>query len=236
MNLFVEIQDGDLKGLRAPIREGLTFGRAGCDVNIQDPKVSSKHAQIEIRDDGLFWLVDLGSANGIRTEKLKLTELPLRPGIEFRLGRTNMIVQDAEALNLDFDPNGGVLVPTWFDAIRDLAERGIKLPPLQPKEVLPFAKVVKLAITRGLQTGTEYYLGYGPREVGSVSMDLPLFEDGVPQKCFQVLPEQRDAVIAVHKDALGKVLLNGRFVETSSLKAGDMIDIGTTRIEVSFEG
>lgn len=236
MNLFIEIQDGVLQGMRAPIREGLTFGRLGCDVNIQDPKVSSKHAQIEIRQDGLFWLVDLGSSNGIRTDKLKLTELPLRAGIEFRLGQTNMIVQDADALDLEFDPALNLVAPTWHEGVRDLAERGIKLPPQQPKEVLPFAKVVKLTISRGPQTGTEYYLGYGPREVGGVSLDLPLYEEGLPQKCFQVLPEQRDAVLKVHADALGKVLLNGRFVETSSLKAGDMIDIGNTRIEVSFEG
>ena len=236
MTLFIEIQDGALKGMRAPIREGLTFGRTGCDVNIQDPKVSSKHARIEARADGFFWLVDLGSSNGIRTEKLKLTELPLRPGIEFRLGQTHMVVQDAGALDLEFDPRLSLVQPTWFEGVQELAERGIKQPPQPPKEVLPFAQVVKLMITRGLQTGTEYYLGYGPRDVGGVSLDLPLYEEGLPQKCFQIKPDGRDAVLKVHADALGKVLLNGRFVETSSLKSGDMVDIGNTRIEVSFEG
>jgi FHA domain len=234
MNLFIEILDGDLKGTRAPLREGLTFGRKDCDVNIRDPKVSSKHARVEIRSDGLFWLVDQGSANGIRTAKLKLTEVPLRAGLKFRLGRTNFEVRDPAVMELDYDP-APLAAPNWYEQIRELAERGIKQAPVVNREILPFHRVVKLGFSRGIQTGTTYFLGYGPREIGATSIDLPLFEPGLPSKCFQLMPENKDAILKVHADSLGKVLLNGLFVETSSLKGGDVIDIGNTRIEVSFE-
>lgn len=235
MTLFIEILDGDLKGTRAPLREGLTFGRVGCDVNLQDPKVSSKHARVEVRDDGLFWLIDLGSSNGIRSEKLKLTEMPLRAGMAFRLGSTNMEVRDPAEMALDFDPQPE-RIPSWFDRVRELSEKGIKQAIMVSREVLPFPQVVKLEFSRGPQTGTHYYLGYGPRDLGPTSLDLPLFEPGLPSKCLQLRPENDAAILKVHADSLGKVLLNGRFVETSPLKAGDMIDIGNTRIQVDFEG
>ena len=56
MDLYIEIIDGNLKGTRSRLRDGLTLGRKGCDLNIEDPKVSSKHARLEERPDGSFWL------------------------------------------------------------------------------------------------------------------------------------------------------------------------------------
>ncbi|MEK7358577.1 MAG: FHA domain-containing protein, partial [Bdellovibrionota bacterium] len=87
MDLIFEIMEGELRGDRTPVREGLTIGRGGCDLNLRDSKVSAKHAKVERRADGALWLVDLGSSNAIKTEKGKVLELRLEPGLVFNIGR-----------------------------------------------------------------------------------------------------------------------------------------------------
>lgn len=225
MDLFIEITDGPLKGNRTQLRNGLTLGRRGCDVNIEDSKVSSKHAQVKIHADGSLWLIDAGSANGIRVEGQRVTELALTQGMSFRLGRTDFQVLGANERG-------------WRRQIVELSERMIREIPVGKRregELLPFHNVLKLQFKGGIQSGTDWILGYGPREVGSSSVDLPLFEPGLPAKCFKIVPKGIDAIIRLHEDAFGKILLNGKRVETAFLRPGDMIEIGNTRIEITFE-
>ena len=251
MDLFIEIIDGPLKGSRTPLRDGLTLGRKGCDVNLEDPKVSSKHAQMEERPDGSLWLIDSGSANGIRVEGARLTELAMTKGTRFRLGRTRL-----QVLAMGDSPSVGLQTQvknlfkkhstskkkpgekSWRDQIIFLSERVIREMPAgkrKESELLPFHNTLKLAFKRGIQSGTDWVLGYGPRDVGASSVDLPLFEPGLPSKCFKITPKETDAIIRVTDEAHGKILLNGKRFESAFLRPGDVIEIGNTRIEISFE-
>ncbi len=224
VELYLEIVDGNAKGDRIPFRNGLTIGRKDCDLNIEDPKVSSKHARVEQRRDGSFWLIDLGSSNGIRAGNAKLTELALDPGISFRLGRTNLKV------------SGKKVSSEWRESIMTLTERAIKEAALpKTKDVVALERPLKFKFTRGLQAGQEWVIGYGPREVGTSSVDLPLFEPGLPGKCFQLLPKDLDVILRVHEDASRKILLNGKVIESAFLRNGDVLDIGNTRIEISYD-
>jgi adenylate cyclase len=58
-----------------------------CEVQLGDPWVSSQHARIERRQDGL-WVVDLGSSNGTWIEDQRIREAPLAPGTQVRFGKT----------------------------------------------------------------------------------------------------------------------------------------------------
>jgi adenylate cyclase len=56
-----------LTGERIPIAESCVLGRAkGCQIVVDDSRVSRRHAMIHRQGAGEFWLVDLGSANGTR--------------------------------------------------------------------------------------------------------------------------------------------------------------------------
>ena len=224
MELYLEILDGPAKGSRTPLREGLTIGRRDCDVNLDDSKVSGKHARLELRSDGTFWLIDSGSANGIRVGSGKVTEVALDPGVDFKLGRTSLKV------------GGKKTSTTWRKTIMALTERGIKesAPTSNREAVVALKSPLKMTFTRGLQVGQEWTIGYGPREIGSSSVDLPLHEPGAPPKCFRLLPRDGETIVRVHEDASKKVLLNGKPVETAFLRTGDVIEIGNTRIEISF--
>lgn len=81
---------------RVITRERLTEFAAGLGraydnaVILDDPFVSPHHAKIERDEDGIFWLEDLGSENGVYVlpEAVAVTRLPLAPDTLVRLGHT----------------------------------------------------------------------------------------------------------------------------------------------------
>jgi hypothetical protein len=238
MNVMLEILDSERAGERIRVREGLTLGRKDCDINLRDPKVSGKHARVEERSDGFYWLVDLESSNGIKIREGKVRELKLEPGVTFGIGRVSIRVVGAQGLFESTQPE--ILIEpaepkTWTDTVADLLERAAQTSKPKPsKNLFPFLKPLKLSVRKGTQAGTEWTLGYGPREVGGNSIDLPLHETGLPAKCFSLVPDERDVVLKVSDTAKDRVRLNGKIVIGSSIVgSGDMIDIGDTRIEVT---
>jgi hypothetical protein len=60
-----------------------------CDLRIDDPNVSRRHA--ELRRDGDAWVVeDLGSTNGIQVNGRRVQAAELAPGDELTVGRTRL--------------------------------------------------------------------------------------------------------------------------------------------------
>ena len=66
--------------------ERMTIGRSReCDIVIDDPNVSRKHA--ELRAHGAGWIVaDLGSTNGVKVNGKRVREATLEPGDQVMLG------------------------------------------------------------------------------------------------------------------------------------------------------
>ena len=60
-----------------------------CDVKVEDPNVSRRHA--EIRQEGAtYWLVDLDSTNGIEVDGRRVKRLKLEDGTRFTVGSTEI--------------------------------------------------------------------------------------------------------------------------------------------------
>src|SRR5215216_3626632 len=60
-----------------------------CDVQVADPNVSRRHA--EIRQEGAtYWLVDLDSTNGVEVRGKRVKRVKLEEGAEFTIGSTNV--------------------------------------------------------------------------------------------------------------------------------------------------
>lgn len=67
------------------------LGRAGeADLRINDPGVSRRHAEIRIEGDDAV-VVDLGSTNGVRINKVPVTRAVLRDSDRLELGSTTLI-------------------------------------------------------------------------------------------------------------------------------------------------
>lgn len=122
--------------------------------------------------------------------------------------------------------------PLWSDKIIRLLKT-IELSQQSKMSVTHFKQVVELTFFRGQQTGTKWLLGYGPREIGVTSVDLPIIDSTAPEICFTLLPSEGGPVFkTLHKD---KVLLNGSKIGEQELKPGDIIKIGNTEIEVQLQ-
>jgi len=69
----------------------VVLGRSrDCDIQLADSNVSRRHA--ELRQEGAsYWIVDLGSTNGIEINGKRVKRAKLRDGDEFTLGSTDVV-------------------------------------------------------------------------------------------------------------------------------------------------
>jgi hypothetical protein len=60
-----------------------------CDIQVEDPNVSRRHA--ELRQEGAtYWIVDLDSTNGIEVNGRRVKRAKLEPGDMFTVGSTEL--------------------------------------------------------------------------------------------------------------------------------------------------
>ena len=93
---LVIIYGGEHKGQQVEVRgDRLTIGRStDCDVILRDKDVSSRHAQLVVRDK-VWWLQDMGSFNGTVLKKKKIVQQTLSPGDEFTIAQYRFIFDES---------------------------------------------------------------------------------------------------------------------------------------------
>jgi FHA domain-containing protein len=81
-------------GERFPVdKRVLVLGRAqDCDVQIQDPNVSRRHAELR-QEETSYWIVDLGSTNGLEVNGQRLRQAKLEGGDRITLGSTDVVFE-----------------------------------------------------------------------------------------------------------------------------------------------
>ncbi len=137
MDLFIEILVGDSVGKRFVLVNGFRIGRKDCEILISDPKVSSFHASVIVRgsaEDPKYYLKDNNSSNGIKFNDLRVPELFLAPGVEFKLGNTvfKVVVQT---------PIISTIVPDPQSELTPRPQPKIK-PKIMPQPVSPKAIII----------------------------------------------------------------------------------------------
>jgi hypothetical protein len=65
---------------------------ADCDLQLADPGISRRHAEIRIEGEGVI-VVDLGSTNGLRVNDVATTRRQLSPADRVQLGSTTLVFQ-----------------------------------------------------------------------------------------------------------------------------------------------
>jgi pSer/pThr/pTyr-binding forkhead associated (FHA) protein len=91
------VREGPAAGQRFPVGRSLVLGRDEGDICLDDPKISRKHAVVELRGAARLTLRDLASANGTWLGAERVREVELRPGDEFRLGSTVIALEVVSA-------------------------------------------------------------------------------------------------------------------------------------------
>jgi hypothetical protein len=85
-----------VNGRRHPLNaeKPLVIGRSReADITVEDPNVSRRHAEVR-REDGAFWIVDLGSTNGIEVNGRRVERARLADSDTVVLGRTDLVFEN----------------------------------------------------------------------------------------------------------------------------------------------
>ena len=78
-------------GRRLPVSDNAVLGRLPeCDVTLDDPSVSRRHARITRKGSG-WAITDLGSTNGVKVNGSRVTESDLADGDRLHLGTVQLL-------------------------------------------------------------------------------------------------------------------------------------------------
>ncbi|MDB4962668.1 MAG: sigma54 specific transcriptional regulator, Fis family [Myxococcales bacterium] len=84
----------------------IMIGRAGADLNLNDPKVSGLHCELRLQADG-YRIRDLGSTNGTHVKGVRIVDGFIAPGSTIQIGKSA----------ITFDPlDDAVAVPLWHES------------------------------------------------------------------------------------------------------------------------
>lgn len=229
MVTFIEIMTGVNAGSRFRLQEGTTIGRSTADIVVQDPKISATHAQVAFDGKGQLVLVDLDSSNGIRINGRRVKKVALISGVSFELGRTQFKIQMVEEEQVvEPDP-----VITWRGALKVQLQVLSEISSSSaPPKLKSFSPAIKLTFVQGIQADQEIILGYGPRVAGYGALDIELLDEAAPKIAFELLPGPGAVKLKVL--APGQVKLNDATLDAETLKDGDLISTGNSRIKVTY--
>ena len=74
-------------------KRAIVLGRSReCDIRVEDPNVSRRHAEIR-QEDGNFWIVDLGSTNGVQVNGKRVDRARLSNEDRIVIGQTDLVFQ-----------------------------------------------------------------------------------------------------------------------------------------------
>ena len=111
------IATGEQAGVYLPLgKAAVVIGRAeNLPMQINDEKVSRKHIQIKLCDDGVYRVKDMESSNGTLVCGRKITaETALRDGDEIQIGATSLLFTTE-------DPEGQ---PNALELVKKAGQRG----------------------------------------------------------------------------------------------------------------
>jgi hypothetical protein len=218
----LRIESGEQEGEVFRLRDGLRVGRQGVEIIVKDPKVSAAHCRVEQDRTGRLFLTDLGSSNGIKVDNQKRDKLRLIPGVKFTLGSTEILVID-DVLNL----------ATGMSQLALTLEKLGNAPPARKNRgTVPFTRPVLVEALGGAQLGESRTFGFGPRSIGTNSIDFLIKEFDLADASFTITPEGSD--VRYSSDNPRLVKLNSRGISTEILKGHDTVQIGDTLLLIKF--
>jgi hypothetical protein len=245
MDWLLRALNGSRAGSTYEIKGEITIGRAG-QIVVDDPRVSSLHARIKQDESGNWYLYDNRSKNGIRNAKgERIESLPLSLGVSFYIGEIQFEVvagsaSAAKAASVGppaVEPKGSGAAESkkkkyWNDILAEYLENHTDALIDAEKSFRPLSPAVVLDFIKGVQVNSKWVIGYGPRRIGATMIDLPIWEPGAPDVCFELTPTDEGLLFKTKHPKV--VQLNGKPVASQILRMGDNIRILETLIEVDF--
>ncbi|MBI3270556.1 MAG: sigma 54-interacting transcriptional regulator [Planctomycetes bacterium] len=108
----IVIVEGTGKGTVFEVTGDATIGRSSHNaIHLEGTQISRVHAQISLRD-GVFYVSDYGSKNGLRINAERYSEKPLEPGDRIEIGNVILAWEpDFDVMTREGSESGVILLP-----------------------------------------------------------------------------------------------------------------------------
>jgi ABC-type multidrug transport system ATPase subunit/pSer/pThr/pTyr-binding forkhead associated (FHA) protein len=204
----VEVTSGEQKVVARPGHPFVVGRERGCQLVIDDPLVSRRHAELVYGEDG--WLLrDLDSRNGTYWQDDRSAFVAVVDGCEVRLG----------------DPDRGPLIK--FDVREDLPAQPVHAPADETGSLQAVSTVARTPVTAYAASGDRMRIGRTPDN------DIVL-DDVLISRHHAEIRRLDSGFEVVDLGSRNGTYHNGRQVRRAELRAGDLITIG--RFELVFDG
>lgn len=244
---FLKVVSGARQGLNVPLSPGkpLVIGRKEGDLILDDPLVSTSHAQIVARDEA-FVIQDLGSTNGTLVDGRLVRETVLRPGAEISLGNTRMILfiglgesYGDRPVTEAPKPSGApqpeiawlldeelVELPGSPDRTRtpaDVIDQDLRLPP---------GMYAVVEVVAGQDAGKVFRFTRGNVAIGRKIGEIPLSDLEVSRRHAVIEVFGREMVFLRDLGSTNGTYHNGRRIGVAQVRSGDTIGVGRSVLKL----
>lgn len=234
--IILDSTDPSVLGKTIPLKSGFVIGRSKGNLIIEDERVSSIHAEIQVNNQGEFFLVDKDSRNGIKVQGKKITKLLLGPGVIFQVGNTLIETKyiEPKAKETKFNLSQRDLSDKSYELIKDIDVHQFNV-----AKPIFFDKPIKLSVIQGLQLNQTWQIEYGPYKFGSACVGGILVGDNMPIEVFEVFQTGSGKMVRVlTSDRIVKLntipLINESLVDNGDILSIHLSDSDITRIKFEF--
>ena len=240
---FLKVVAGARQGLNVPLNAGdpLVIGRKRGDMLLDDPLVSSTHAQIVARNEG-WYIQDLGSTNGTLVDGRLVREAPLRPGSEISVGSTRLVLfvgLDDPATEGEIEvTNRGATEIAWL-----LDEELVELKG-DPDRTSASADVIDqdLRLPPGLRASVECVAGSDAGKVfrsrvmspSAGRREIPLTDLEASRRHAVIEVFGREMIFLRDLGSTNGTYHNGQRVSVSRIRNGDTIGVGRSVLKLDI--
>jgi pSer/pThr/pTyr-binding forkhead associated (FHA) protein len=243
---FLKVVAGARQGLNVPLNDDtpLVIGRKRGDLLLDDPLVSSTHAQIIVRNDG-FIIQDLGSTNGTLVDGRLIREAPLRPGSEVAIGNTRLVL----FVGLDESPDDGEILETSRNQATEIAwlldEELVEMRGPQDRTSvgsdvidqdlrLPPSLHAAVECVAGSDAGKVFRFTRGNVSIGRKTGEIPLTDLEISRRHAVIEVFGREMIFLRDLGSTNGTYHNGQRVSVSRLRNGDTIGVGRSVLKLDI--
>ena len=213
---FIHFKSGPQAGTSIPITQAQTvIGRSsGSDIQLDDPRVSRTHAEINY-SDGNFTITDAQSSSGTIIDGDASSETVLQPGAEIKFGESEAVFMQGQSSvpqsssTSDTNDSGG-------------SDPGQTIIATQETEMV----MRYLAVTDGPSKGTTVQLKVGQTSIGrDQGNDIQISDASVSREHAVIISSPTESTIVDLGSSTGTTV-NGESVGGGKVGPGDVISIG----------
>lgn len=242
---FLKVVAGARQGLNVPLAasDPLVIGRKRGDLLLDDPLVSSTHAQIVARNEG-WYIQDLGSTNGTLVDGRLVREAALRPGSEIAVGSTRLVLfvgLDDPATEGEIEvTNRGATEIAWLldeelvelkgdpdrtSASADVIDQDLRLPP---------GLRASVECVAGSDAGKVFRFTRGNVAIGRKTGEIPLTDLEASRRHAVIEVFGREMIFLRDLGSTNGTYHNGQRVSVSRLRNGDTIGVGRSVLKLDI--